>query len=254
MRISHLAVTFGAALALFASTPPASAWEPNAMNRQIELTNVIVSDQCSGTVIDVKNRLVLTAHHCITSNVREVEKREVDDKTGEIRVRKVMERTPMYISIWKRLDYEVVSEQTYSAVIKGYDAASDVAVLQIVDPDWTPRMAAPLAADDYPYTRGQVVFAVGNPGILFDNSVTTGIISAPKRALDFGTGVKIPLFQHSASVMGGNSGGAIYNDEGEIIGTLTGGVRGVDISLAVPISFTKALLKRIGYGDIAILK
>ena len=249
MRFNPFAVLFGAMLALFASLLPASAWEIKAMNEQIEKTNVIVSDQCSGTIIDVKNRLVLTAHHCITTNMREVTKRDIDPKTGEIRVRNVEERLPMYISVWKRKDFDVVSSQNYSAVIKGYDAASDTAILQIVDEDWKPAMAAPLAPDDYPYLRGQTVYAVGNPAIVFDNSITVGIISAPQRKLDFGTGVKIPLFQHSASTIGGNSGGAIYNDKGEIIGTLTGGVRGANISLAVPISFTKALLKKIGFGD-----
>lgn len=249
MRSSHFAVLLGAIVALVSAAFPASAWEIKAMNEQIEKTNVIVSDQCSGTIIDAKNRLVLTAHHCITTNMREVTKRDIDPKTGEIRVRTVEERLPMYISVWKRKDFDVVSSQNYSAVIKGYDAASDTAILQIVDEDWKPSMQAPLAPDDYPYMRGQTVYAVGNPAIIFDNSITVGIISAPQRRIDFGNGHKVPLFQHSASVIGGNSGGAIYNDKGEIIGTLTGGVRGADISLAVPISFTKALLKKIGYGD-----
>lgn len=247
MRISQLSVLLWAVLALIVAVSPVKAWEIEAMNEQIEKTNVIVSDQCSGTVIDVKNRLVLTAHHCITNNVRDVIKRDVDPKTGEIRVRTIQEVTPMYISVWKRKDFEIVAVTQHSAVIKGFDSASDTAILQIEDEDWKPEMAAPLAPDDYKYLRGKPVFAVGNPAIIFDNSITTGIISAPQRKLDFGNGVKIPLFQHSASVIGGNSGGAIYNDKGEMIGTLTGGVRGADISLAVPISYTKALLKRIGF-------
>lgn len=246
MRINHAAVLFGAVLALISAVIPASAWELKAMNLQIELTNVIVGGNCSGTIIDVKRRLVLTAHHCIVDNVREVQKREVDPKTGEIKVTTVQERVPLYIETWKRNGYEIVSVSQHSAVIKGFDAASDTAILQIVDEEWVPKMAAPLADDSFEYLRGQVVFAVGNPGIMFDNSVTTGIISAPARQIDFGSGHKIPLFQHSANVIGGNSGGAIYNDKGEIIGTLTGGMRGADISLAVPISYTKALLKRIG--------
>lgn len=246
MRINHAAVLFGAVLALISAVIPASAWELKAMNLQIELTNVIVGGNCSGTIIDVKRRLVLTAHHCIVDNVREVQKREVDPKTGEIKVTTVQERVPLYIETWKRNGYEIVSVSQHSAVIKGFDAASDTAILQIVDEEWVPKMAAPLADDSFEYLRGQVVFAVGNPGIMFDNSITTGIISAPARKIDFGSGHKIPLFQHSANVIGGNSGGAIYNDKGEIIGTLTGGMRGADISLAVPISYTKALLKRIG--------
>ena len=250
MRTSHLAVLFGAVVALFASVLPAQAWELKAMNRQIELTNVIVSEICSGTIIDVKNRLVLTAHHCITDNVREVQKKEVDPKTGEIRTKLVQEKIPMFIELWKRQDYDIVSSEKHTARIVGFDAASDTAILQVIDEKWKPEMAAPLAGDDYEYIRGQTVYAVGNPGITFDNSITVGIISAPQRRIDFGSGNKIPLFQHSASVMGGSSGGAIYNDKGEIIGTLTGGARGVDIALAVPVSYTKALLKRSGFDEL----
>jgi S1-C subfamily serine protease len=231
---------------LVAAAIPASAWDIDDMNFQIEHTNVIVGGVCSGTIIDVSERLVLTAHHCITDNLREVEKKEVDPITGVIKTTRVVERTPLYIETWKRHEFDIVSSQRHRAIIKGYDNTTDVAIIQVVDEDWKPIMKAPLANDSYKYKRGLPVYAVGNPGIAFDNSVTQGIISAPERSINFGTGVQIPLFQHSASTIGGNSGGAIYNDNGEIIGTLTGGLRGANISLAVPISYTKALLKRIG--------
>ena len=241
-----------AVLAFIALSLPARAdWPLDKMNRQIEQTNVIVSGICSGTIIDVKRRLVLTAYHCVTDNLREVEKKEVDPKTGEIKTKTVQEAIPMYIETWKYgKDYEVISSVHYVAEIKGTDSASDTALLQVEDEDWKPASAAPFAPDSYRYDRGKTVYAVGNPGILFDNSITKGIISAPMRRLDFGNGVKIPLFQHSASVIGGNSGGAIYDEDGQIIGTLTGGVRGADISLAVPISYAKAMIRKAGYGSI----
>lgn len=252
MRINHTFVLLGAVLALIASFLPASAWETKAMNKQIDETNVIVSEICSGTVIDVKNRLVLTAYHCTANSMKEVEKKEIDPKTGEIKITKVQERIPMFVETWKRFDYEVVSAARHQAKIVGYDSNTDVAILQVIDPDWKPASAAPLAPDNYEYERGKAVFAVGNPGISFDNSVTTGIISAPARRLTFNAQMKdVPLFQHSANTIGGNSGGAIYNDKGQLIGTVTGGVPGSDIGLAVPISFTKALLKKVGFGDIA---
>jgi S1-C subfamily serine protease len=231
---------------LIMSALPSFAWDIDDMNFQIEHTNVIVGGVCSGTIIDVDERLVLTAHHCITDNLREVDKKEVDPITGEIKTTKIVERTPLYIETWKRKEFDIVSSERHRAVIKGYDNTTDVAIIQVVDTDWKPVMKAPLATDSYKYKRGLPVFAVGNPGIAFDNSVTQGIISAPERSINFGSNVQIPLFQHSASTIGGNSGGAIYNDNGEIIGTLTGGIRGANISLAVPISYTKALLKRIG--------
>lgn len=250
MRFNPFSVLSGAALALMFAVLPASAWDLKAMNKQIDETNVIVSSICSGTVISVEKRLILTANHCITDNVSEVEVKSVDIKTGEVSVKRVQKLAPMYIETWKRQDYDVVTSERHSAVIVGFDAASDTAILRVVDINWKPAAAAPLAPDTFEYQRGKTVFAVGNPAIVFDNSVTTGIISAPMRKEDFGGAYKIPLFQHSASTMGGNSGGAIYNDEGQLIGTVTGGVKGADISLAVPISFTKALLRRLGLGDV----
>ena len=196
-------------------------------------------------------RLVLTAHHCVEGNLREVEKREVDPKTGEIKTKKVQEATPMYIETWSRFDYAVTGSKKQEAKLVGDDPLTDVALLQVVDTTWKPEAAAPFAPDDYNYQRGQVVFAVGNPGIEFDNSITTGIISAPARRLTFDEKLKdIPLFQHSANTIGGNSGGAIYNGDGQLIGTVTGGVRGADISLAVPIAFSKALIRKAGFGKI----
>lgn len=237
---------FAATLGLLVlTTSPSSAWDIDKMNEQIEKTNVIVSGICSGTVIDVEQRLVLTAHHCITDNLRETEKKEVDPVTGEIKTTRVVERTPMYVETWKRQDFAVVSSERHSALIKGYDARADIAILQVKDLDWKPAMEAPLAPDTYKYRRGLTIFAVGNPGIQFDNSITQGIISAPERYMDLGQG-DVPFFQHSASAMGGSSGGAIYNDSGEIIGTLSAGVRGADIVLAVPVSKTKELLRRLG--------
>lgn len=233
---------------LIGATIPSFAWDIDKMNTQIEETNVIVSEICSGTIIDQKKRLVLTAHHCITDNLREVEKKEVNQQTGEIERKKVVEKQPMFIETWGRgEDFDVITQVRYSARIVGWDESSDVAILEVIDKTWKPKMEAPLAPDSYEYKRGKIVFAVGNPGILFDNTVTTGIISAPARALELGSGFKVPFFQHSASIIGGSSGGAIYNDSGELIGTVSAGVRGSDIGLAVPISKTKELLKRLGY-------
>lgn len=225
---------------------PAFAWEIDAMNDQVEKTDVIVSGICSGTIIDVEQRLVLTAHHCLTDNLKEVEKKEVDPDTGEIKVSRVMEKVPMYIEVWHRQDFDIVASERHSANIKGWDAKTDIAILQVVDLSWKPAMAAPLAPDTYKYKRGLRVYAVGNPGIQFDNSITEGIISAPERALDVAmNGNKVPFFQHSASIIGGSSGGAIYNDAGQLIGTVSAGVKGANIGLAVPISKTKELLKRL---------
>jgi len=234
---------------LIATAIPSFAWDIDKMNEQIEQTNVIVSGVCSGTVIDIKEKLILTAHHCITDNLRETIKKEVDPITGEIKEKKVVERTPLYIEVWRRQEFEIISSERHSAKIVGYDDKGDVAILRVLGDDWTPAMAAPFAPIDYKYKRGLPVFAVGNPGIVYDNSVTNGIISAPERMVNFGTG-EMKMFQHSASIIGGSSGGAIYNDAGQLIGTVSGGIRGANIGLAAPIVATKELLKRLNLAKV----
>lgn len=237
-----------AVLALAFLSAPALAWDIDKMNEQIEKTNVIVGGVCSGTIIDKAERLVLTAHHCITQQVREKVVEEVDEKTGEIKRKTVQERLPLSITVRKVVDFEVIGVSEHMVKIVGMDAANDIAVLQVVDVDFVPAMAARLAGDGFKYRRGVRIFAVGNPGVEFDNSITEGIISAPQRKVDFGGGKFFKLFQFSAGVIGGNSGGSILNDDGELIGTVTGGIRGSAVSFGIPISATKELLKKSGFG------
>lgn len=233
----------------FVTTPARAEWTLDQMNAQIEKTNVIVGGVCSGTVIDVEERIILTAHHCIDGQLVEEEVKTIDDKTGEITTKRVQKRRPLEISVHKVIDYEIVSTMSYLVKIVGIDAANDIAILQVTDKSFVPEMEAKLAPDSFVIKRGVKVFAVGNPGIIYDNSITEGIISAPQRSLDL-DGKSFKFFQHSASIIGGNSGGSILNENGELIGTVSAGVRGANIGFAVPISFTKELLKRSGFAKI----
>ena len=98
----------------------------------------------------------------MADSLREVEKKEIDPKTGEIKILKVQEKVPMYIETWSRFDYAVTGSKRQEAKIVGDDPLTDVAILQVVDTRWVPAAAAPFAPDDYDYMRGRVVFAVGN--------------------------------------------------------------------------------------------
>lgn len=239
-----------AVLALVLSTGVASAdWDIDAMNEQIEKTNIVVGGNCSGTIIDTEARIILTAYHCITGQIVEEEEKEIDPKTGEIRVRKVQRRKPLTVTQHKVRDYEVVSSAEYMVSIAGIDAANDIAILQVTDTDFKPERAAPLASDRFVIRRGIKVYAVGNPNVVWDNSITEGIVSSPQRTLEM-DGRRYKFFQHSASIIGGNSGGSILNEDGELIGTVSAGVRGANIGFAVPISFTKALLRSSGFGKV----
>ena len=239
----------------FLSTPavlltPALAWDLDKMNAQIENTNVIVGGVCSGTIISKEQRLVLTAYHCVDDLFQEVTEKVVDPKTNEIKEHTIRKILPIEISTNKVHDYAIVGTETHTAKIVASDKENDVALIQVIDTDFKPLSAAPLAPNSYEIKRGLPIFVVGNPGIKFDNSINEGIISNTQRLLDFGDDKKLKSFQTSAPVIGGNSGGAVYNDNGELIGTLSAGVRGAAISFAVPISFTKDMLKKAGFDSI----
>lgn len=249
---THRVILIGLVLATILSVFFASrahAWDIDKMNAQIEDTNVIVGGNCSGTIISKEQRLVLTAYHCVDDLFREVTEKVVDPKTGEVHEITKQKLVPLKITTNKVRDYEIIATEDHAAKIIASDKDSDIALLQVIDTDYVPLAAATLAPDSYVYKRGLRVYAVGNPAITYDNSITEGIISSPQRMLDIDD-KHLKVFQISASVIGGNSGGSIVNDDGELIGTLSAGFRGAAISFAVPISYTKAMIIKAGFGFI----
>lgn len=231
------------------SSSDAKAWDIDKMNSQIEETNVIVNGVCSGTIISKEQRLVLTAYHCVDNLFKEFTEKVVDPKTNEIKEVTKQKLVPLKITTNKVRNFEIVATEDHTAKIVGSDADNDIALIQVIDIDYAPASAAPLAADTYSYKRGLKIYAVGNPSITFDNSITEGIISSPQRMLDI-ENRSLKVFQFSAGIIGGNSGGSLVNDDGEIIGTVSASLRGSEVSFAVPISYTKAMIIKAGFGSI----
>jgi S1-C subfamily serine protease len=122
-----------------------------------------------------------------------------------------------------RMDAEVV----------GVDPASDLAVLR-VDAENLP-VPVWADADDGPRI-GETAVAIGSPFGL-DGSVTSGIVSALGRTLPSQQGVLIDLVQTDAAVNPGNSGGALVDGEGRVIGvntaiaTRSGGSQGIGFAI-----------------------
>jgi len=120
----------------------------------------------------------------------------------------------------------------FQAKVIGMDKPSDVAVLRIqADNLPTVRLGDPAR------TRvGEWVLAIGSP-FGFENSVTAGIVSAKSRSLPDGT--YTPFIQTDVAVNPGNSGGPLFNLNGEVIGinsqiySRSGGYQG--LSFAIPI-------------------
>lgn len=258
MKAKHWLTALACALGFLAPSADENAWSMEVwdlvkMGQQIDQTNVVVGvggdGHCSGTIISRKHRLVLTASHCVSDRIIRTTEEIVDPITGEV-TRKVIEKK-LDLEVWQNTtrDYEVISSRHFVARIKGNDSQNDVAILQIADADFSASMEAPLAPDSHRLMRGQTIYVVGNPGVVLDNSVTKGIVSSTERTLTIG-GKPIKVFQIDAASIGGNSGGSVLNERGELVGTLDAGMRGAGINFAVPISATKALLRRSGFSDV----
>ena len=103
---------------------------------------------------------------------------------------------------------------TYDAQVVGYDASNDIAVLKIEAEGLTPVVIG----DSEKMHVGDPVVAIGNPLGELTFSLTKGVISAMDRQVTFSTGATMNLIQTDCSINSGNSGGALFNLYGEVIG------------------------------------
>lgn len=117
-----------------------------------------------------------------------------------------------------RIEVTLNNNRTYSASLVGTDPATDVAIIKI-DADNLP--AIPFADSDR-LRLGEWVLAIGSPYDL-RSTITAGIVSAKGRSMpNYGKELKIESFiQTDAAVNPGNSGGALVNKEGLLVGVNT---------------------------------
>jgi serine protease Do len=126
--------------------------------------------------------------------------------------------------------------EEFTAKLVGQDTKTDLAVLKI-DPGSTKLTAATLG-DSTTVQVGETAVAIGNPmGQEFSGSVTAGIISAVNRTINIENRT-YNLLQTDAAINSGNSGGALINQYGEVIGInsvklSTTGVEGMGFAIAI---------------------
>jgi len=107
-----------------------------------------------------------------------------------------------------------------AAKVISADTSKDLAVLKVEPPGGRRLPRLPMARSD-DLMVGETVIAIGNP-MGYANSLTTGVISAVGRDLEFRGGVKISgLIQTDAPINPGNSGGPLLNIHGQWIGINT---------------------------------
>ena len=133
--------------------------------------------------------------------------------------------------------------EEYEAKVIGTDSYSDLAVLKIEKNGLT---AATLGNSET-VRVGEFAMAIGNP-LGMDSSVTCGVVSAVDREVSDGEGNNFLAIQTDAAINSGNSGGALVNSNGEVIGINTlklagSGVEG--IGFAIPISTTTEIVNQL---------
>jgi Do/DeqQ family serine protease len=112
-----------------------------------------------------------------------------------------------------KIRVDLADGRTFSATLVGTDAASDLAVLKI-DATGLPTLTF---GDSDRMKVGDVVLAFGNP-LGVGQTVTMGIVSAKGRATGVGDGSYEDFLQTDAPINQGNSGGALVNLQGELVG------------------------------------
>lgn len=141
------------------------------------------------------------------------------------------------------LEITLNNKRTYKAKVVGTDSKMDIALLKI---DSDAKLPYTTFADSDQVKVGEWVLAVGNPYNL-NSTVTAGIVSAKARNLDE-RGIQ-SFIQTDAAVNPGNSGGALVNSRGELIGinTMISSMTGsyVGYSFAVPSNITRKIIEDI---------
>ncbi|NJE73558.1 PDZ domain-containing protein [Pseudoflavonifractor sp. SW1122] len=139
------------------------------------------------------------------------------------------------------------STANYDAKLVGYDEELDLAVLKIEAQGLTP---ARLGSSDQ-LSVGDSVYAIGNPMGYLHGTMTEGIISSPTRTIQV-DGKDMNLLQTSAALNSGNSGGALTNAYGQVVGITSAKITGVEndtviegLGLVIPINDTIPFLNQM---------
>lgn len=134
-------------------------------------------------------------------------------------------------------------ETQYEAKIVGQDEQTDLAVIKIEKTGLTKAEFA----DSDDVKVGEFAMAVGNP-VNMTSTVTTGIISAVNRKITDSDGKTYTCIQTDAAINSGNSGGALVNSKGNVIGINTLKLSGTGIEgigFAIPINSTTDITQQL---------
>jgi S1-C subfamily serine protease len=154
---------------------------------------------------------------------------------------------------YDKITVSLIDGSTIEGKVLWYDATLDLAVVKV---DKTGLPAVELGDSDE-LMVGEPAVAIGNPMTLdLERTVTQGVISGLNRSITFENGTTIkPLIQTDASINSGNSGGPLFNAEGQVIGINTAKMSTAEgLGFAIPINTAKSILEQIiGNGTVSSL-
>jgi serine protease Do len=129
----------------------------------------------------------------------------------------------------------------YPAELLGTDSLTDLALMRIKPKN---RIEAAHLGDSDKVRVGDWVMAVGNP-YNYEHSVTVGVVSAKERKIDENPFER--YIQTDAAINFGNSGGPLFNAQGEVVAITTAiSTKGRNIAFAIPINFAREIFNQLG--------
>lgn len=158
------------------------------------------------------------------------------------------------------LSVQFVNEKTADATVKGTSSRKDVAVISVkkssLDNETKESIKIATIGDSNKLKVGNGIIAIGN-ALGYGQSVTTGVVSALNREVQIDNQTA-KMIQIDAAINGGNSGGALLNSAGEVVGinsakyssssySSSASIEGM--GFAIPISDIKSLIETLMNGE-----
>ena len=158
------------------------------------------------------------------------------------------------------LSVKFIDDKSYDAKVKGVSERKDIAIVSVskekIDSDTLKQIKIATLGDSDELKVGNGIIAIGN-ALGYGQSVTTGVVSALNREVSTDEYMQ-DMIQIDAAINGGNSGGALLNSKGEVVGinsvkyssggtSFSASVEGM--GFAIPISDVKTIIDTLIKGE-----
>ena len=160
----------------------------------------------------------------------------------------------------EELSVQFINEKSVDATVKGTSEKRDVAIISVklkdLDDDTISKIKIATLGDSNSLKVGNGIIAIGN-ALGYGQSVTTGVVSALNREVTIDNTTN-KMIQIDAAINGGNSGGALLNSKGEVVGinsakyssSVTSSSPSIEgMGFAIPITDVKELITSLMNGE-----